>query len=473
MLVWDMNESFGVFPPSLPFKKEEFPPVDLNIPNRIPLFKKMLSKQSFANVYYAHYRTILKEYFNEDSISAMIGRIKPLIEESVRKDPIKLYTYEDFQTNIVTDVIVDNRKVPGLVSFVSKRNKFLKSLPEFSYKSPEIENVECITEELIPGENAIFNSTVRDENVTKVSLNFRFGKDNFHAIQMYDDGKHKDGQAGDYVYGVVIVIPENTTAETIDYYITAVNDHNVMKFEPERAEFEFLSENIIRNDNIGDVVINEFMSSNQTTIQDPQGSYADWIELYNRTNKDINLNGWYLTDDPDEGTKWQFPDVVIKANDYLLIWADKDIEDEGLHTNFKLSKTGEYIGLLNENIELIDSYIFGEQTTDVSEGRYPNGNGAFVFMEYPTPLAKNILSTDVKYRPLAEVHITPNPVGDYISIKSSETFKNIEIYNVLGLQMLKLNYKSVVNISFLAPGIYFIKLYNNNTVITKKILKIK
>jgi hypothetical protein len=44
--------------------------------------------------------------------------------------------------------------------------------------------------------------------------------------------------------------------------------------------------------------------------------------------------------------------------------------------------------MLNQN--LIDSYSFGAQSDDISEGRYPNGSGDFSFME-PTPGSENMM----------------------------------------------------------------------------------
>ena len=87
--------------------------------------------------------------------------------------------------------------------------------------------------------------------------------------------------------------------------------------------------------------INEFMADNDATIADPQGDYDDWIEIYNSGDAAINLGGKYLTDDLAEPDKWVFPEVTIEANGYLLIWADDDDGDEGLHTNFKLGASGE------------------------------------------------------------------------------------------------------------------------------------
>ena len=55
------------------------------------------------------------------------------------------------------------------------------------------------------------------------------------------------------------------------------------------------------------VVINAFMSSNTKTVQDPQGDFDDWIELYNPTDEAIDLAKMYLTDSDRSPRKWQFP----------------------------------------------------------------------------------------------------------------------------------------------------------------------
>src|SRR5512136_1475246 len=80
------------------------------------------------------------------------------------------------------------------------------------------------------------------------------------------------------------------------------------------------------------VVINEVLASNGHTLADPQREYDDWIELYNRGSTPVNLGGMYLTDDPAEPTKWQFPknaaaQTTIPARGYLLVWADGEVGD--------------------------------------------------------------------------------------------------------------------------------------------------
>ncbi|MCP4347206.1 MAG: hypothetical protein GY795_16970 [Desulfobacterales bacterium] len=138
----------------------------------------------------------------------------------------------------------------------------------------------------------------------------------------------------------------------------------------------------------GAVVINEFMADNASTIADQDGEYDDWIELYNTGDTEISLNGYYLTDDSADLTQWAFPDVSVPAHGYLAIWTDSDEEQDGLHAGFKLSASGESIFLVDPAQQVADEVTFGEQTSDISTGRYPDGTGSFVTMN-PTFSAAN------------------------------------------------------------------------------------
>jgi hypothetical protein len=143
------------------------------------------------------------------------------------------------------------------------------------------------------------------------------------------------------------------------------------------------------------LVINELMASNDNTIRDPQGHYDDWIEIYNSGIVSIDIGGMYLTDNLDEPMMWRIPEnnpalTTIRAGGYLLIWADEDSIDYGLHANFKLNADGEEIGLFDKDgATLIDSISFPEQTTDISYGHDLQTNGQIRFFATPTPGAKN------------------------------------------------------------------------------------
>ena len=144
------------------------------------------------------------------------------------------------------------------------------------------------------------------------------------------------------------------------------------------------------------VVINELMADNDNILADPQGDYDDWLELYNLTDSAVLLSGMYLSDKEDEPTKWEFPEnTEIPANGYLIVWLDEDGEDapDGLHANFKLSKSGETVTLVGIDAQgnqvVLDSIIFEEQETDTALGRLPNGTGEFQVVQ-ATPGAANM-----------------------------------------------------------------------------------
>jgi hypothetical protein len=144
------------------------------------------------------------------------------------------------------------------------------------------------------------------------------------------------------------------------------------------------------------LVINELMASNSSCIRDPQHEYDDWIEIYNFGTDAVDTGGMYLTDDPARPRMWRIPGnnsaaTTIPAGGYLLIWADDDTADAGLHANFKLSAGGEQIALFDsDGVTLIDSVTFGDQTTDISYGRHPDANDNRRFFGFPSPGAENI-----------------------------------------------------------------------------------
>ena len=140
------------------------------------------------------------------------------------------------------------------------------------------------------------------------------------------------------------------------------------------------------------VVINEVLSSNSTVLADENGSYEDWVELYNRGTSAINLNGYGLSDDATLPLKWTFPNVSIGAGQYLLVWcSDKNRRVPGspLHTNFKISSEGEVVLLSTAAGVLVNASPETETLQNISIGRSPNGTGNFMFFGVPTPNAAN------------------------------------------------------------------------------------
>jgi hypothetical protein len=121
-------------------------------------------------------------------------------------------------------------------------------------------------------------------------------------------------------------------------------------------------------------VISEFMADNKSTIADEDGNFSDWIEIHNPTSTAINLLDWALTDRTANMTQWKFPSVTLAPGEFLLVWAsskDRRVVGAPLHTNFALSKAGEYLALVRPDgvtIQQEFSPQFPAQGTDASFG---------------------------------------------------------------------------------------------------------
>jgi hypothetical protein len=148
------------------------------------------------------------------------------------------------------------------------------------------------------------------------------------------------------------------------------------------------------------VVINEWMASNGGPggFPDPaDGLFQDWIELFNPNYVPVNLSGFHLTDNLSVPNKWQIPtNTIIPARGFLLVWADGDTNQNtgggDLHADFNLGANGESIGLYSTNLTPQHLLHFTNQTQNVSQGFYPDGNtNALYSMTNWTPRAANQL----------------------------------------------------------------------------------
>ena len=113
----------------------------------------------------------------------------------------------------------------------------------------------------------------------------------------------------------------------------------------------------------GDLVIAEFLASNDNGLRDEDRDRSDWIELLNDSAADIQVNGWFLTDDAEDLDKWRFPDVTLGAGERLVVFASakhRTQPDSELHTNFRLNAAGGYLALVEPD-GLTVAQDFGDQ----------------------------------------------------------------------------------------------------------------
>ena len=141
---------------------------------------------------------------------------------------------------------------------------------------------------------------------------------------------------------------------------------------------------------ISQVVINEYSASNLTGYLDNHDKSEDWIELYNSGAESVNLEGYFLSDNPDNPSKWQIPSgISIPAGGYITFWASgRDaVESGNYHTNFKLKQTKantESVVFTDPSGNIIDQVLLERTQLEHSRGRQPDGSENWKIFTDPT-----------------------------------------------------------------------------------------
>ena len=483
IIPWDLNETFGVFgmviggPPLNLYQRQHLDPFFNSTNSNYPIISKILNNPLYKRMYVAHMKTMLEELFTNDWYVDRALEIQDIIDAHVRADPNKLYSYQDFLNNVNNSIGGGQQSIPGITELMGERISFLNSHSWFQATAPEIGDIIIIPE--TPAPNSEIWVTADVEDATLVKLAFRHANSaRFEKTDMFDDGNHNDGATGDGVYGASLI----TGSTDIQYYIFTENNE-AATFSPARAEYQFYTINIT-----GDVVINEFMADNETTVADQDGEYDDWIEFYNNSENTLSLGGYFLSDDSAEPDQWVFPDTTIAAGGYLIVWADNDEGQEGLHANFKLSKSGETIILSNQDLNILDEVNFGQQKPDTTTGRYPNGTGDFIEM-LPSFGAENMsgfvgavenLPAPTLIFSLHQNH--PNPFSQKTTIVfnlNESCDVSLDVYNAFGKKVEQLfnghlqagEHRFCWQADKLIPGIYFYKLSSGHQTQVRKMVR--
>lgn len=417
-----------------------------------PLYERIMENQELRNQYSLIMRNITEYLINLDSLISAITIRKDMIKPLVADDPFYPldygYNINDFE-NSYTSAIGDHVK-EGIFPYFEARFNTIAQQLENNNASPIVTNID---NGRISDTEIWVNTSITFQNSNDITLlTYQISGDNEQETTMYDDGLHYDVLAGDGIYGAIVGdIPSD---KSLTFQITSTDNNGLTSTMP-----CYPIEISAGGGENATLFINEFMASNSHTIADEHGDYDDWIEIYNPEDDAIWLGDKYLTDNLAERDKWQFPDTYIESGEFLIIWADNDPEDGPLHTNFKLSKDGEEIGLFTSNLATIDEYIYGEQTTDKSEGRLPNGDDNWIFFDSPTPGASN-QSSDILITDINTTKMYPNPAnGDFIYLSEKS---DIGVYNVYGQMIFEGYDLNIFNISHYNKGIYIVVLNNKD-----------
>lgn len=233
----------------------------------------------------------------------------------------------------------------------------------------------------------------------------------------------------------------------------------------------------------GAVRISEVMSADQILIPDSFGEFSDWVELYNSTDRTIDLDGWCLSDDPADPAKWMIRDLVLQPGERTLIFCSgRGVNAEGeIHADFSLSAGGESLTLTAHSGHVVDAVNFPASQTQCSF--IFDSEGTAVATDCPTPGYPN---DEQGYEAFCDSLIPAGPLAiwevmtandTYLPQKLGECFDWVELRNVSDQELDLSGYSisddpetpgmHVLSSRTLAPGESFIVILSTEADVAK------
>ncbi|RPH98797.1 MAG: hypothetical protein EHM72_12510, partial [Calditrichaeota bacterium] len=282
-----------------------------------PMVEKLLEIPEYRDRY-THFLMLLCMWpFSLQAMEPEIDRTADMIRATLTTDPYWGWNPSDFDKAFDHSISQGNVKY-GMKEYIGLRQN--SALQQLEKIGPFIKQIN--REPLLPSETdpIILSHLVVDRyDVGTVRLFYKVNNV-ISEIAMQDDGSGQDKKANDFVY--TALIPAETEASLIQYYVQAENSYGRKSRYPVKSEWETISINY----EPPPLLINEFCARNETLNKDKRGEYDDWVELYNPSNQPISLMGMYVSDNLSNPQKWRLGNVSIPAKGFLLLWADEDVE---------------------------------------------------------------------------------------------------------------------------------------------------
>jgi len=467
---YDLDNTFGIDWFNIDWSKRNIYKWENSSPH--PLFTNILKQPIYRSKFTSIMKEIIDSIYVNGKLNLYLDGKKNLISSAAKEDTFRTldygFSFNDFLNSFEKPLDVNHVPI-GLKKFIDDRRYW-------GYQQLELEKLlpEISSEDIVYDNDSIqFLINVKNtEFLSGIKLNYRLDNNNqVEDLLLNDLGENGDLEKNDGIYSSdKIQLLEN---KSIHYYFT-ITDTKSFDYRIPTCDSKIFT----INSNKIKLAINEFMASNNSTIQDENGEYDDWIELYNYGTDSIYIGDKYLTDNPNKKSKWIMPEVYLYPNEYVIFWADKDIDQGENHCDFKLSSGGEYIGIFDSEssgFELIDGFYFDVQQTDVSMGRIPDGVGDFVKMT-PTPGLENITVSTVEIQKTNSLQITPNFTNSFInvSLQKSDTKKiTISIIDVNGaiVKSVVNDNNTLIDVSELPKGIYFVNVVSGKNSYLSKFVK--
>ncbi len=179
----------------------------------------------------------------------------------------------------------------------------------------------------------------------------------------------------------------------------------------------------------GSIIINEVMSANVDQFVSPAFNFDGWVELYNPTDKAVELSGLYFSDDDTNLRQWYTPNTIgtVPAHGYKTVWFDSN----GINTNqatFKLSLDGGSLYISNANGEILAEATYPEAMERISYARTTDGGDTWGLTATPTPGASNSMAefaSEQLEAPTADTdsRLFTNPFEVHVTIPAGATLR--------------------------------------------------
>lgn len=384
MIPWDLNESFGAHGPAT--NPWTYSVLTNASSSGYPLVNRLLGVPEWRELYYAHYRTAMRRWMDWTNVLGPLNaQFQNRIRADVLADPNLLYPAY-FHPSFAGRVFMSFHYVHGLQEVALGRQTYLQTLNDLTKSEPQISQVTPLQTTVAPGQQ--FWVTARVTGTPAIAaVELRASVAGVFAVHaMFDDGQHRDGAAGDGVFGASFTA--GGPLQLNRYYVHATNTSNTVQVYPLEAEHAFLSVRSSTGPAVGPIMVNELLADNQTTDRDEAGDFDDWVELHNTGSTPYDLAGHYLSDDPAVPAKWRFPaNTIVQPRSYVRVWCDDEPNEGPLHATFKLNNSGESAILSDTDANgrrYLDGVQFDQQKDDRSYGRVPDGGPDFFYQWTPS-----------------------------------------------------------------------------------------
>lgn len=514
-IIWDLNESFGVFSMLLggsqlgTTQMQQMDPL-LNMNNSdYPIVGNVLSNAQYQRMYIAHMRTIINEIFASGWYEARANELQDIIDVAYQADVNTFYTYTQFQQNVNSAITSGGgpgpmQSIVGLTQLMESRYQWLLSQPEFQGTVPQISAASITPDAPAPGSEVWITTTAIDAD--DLYLYYRNGlSGNFNTVAMYDDGMHNDGSANDDIFGGSL----QAGYQDIQYYFYGENSQQGA-FLPARSAKELFTLDVITDS--GELVINE-INYHSSDDFNPE----DWVELYNPSDEALDLSAWQFKDENDDHI-YSIPDgTTLDAGAYLVLCHDLTLfsalfpaVDNAIGDfDFGLSGGGEPIRIFDPAGTLIDSVDYDDEgdwptlpdgngnTLELIDPGYDNALASSwqASLGYGTPGEENsagvAVSNDVSAITQLSLSCYPNPFNpsttvSFVLQKDESTHTQLAVYNIRGQKVKTLLSESLASGTYtvewngtdshnspVGSGVYFCQLQSGGATSVHKMMLMK